>query len=177
MEWPSPAFYPCLAHTWSLTSSRHTSEGRLGSLSIAKCGQRPRPVGSPPEPGLSGALAGAGAQGGVWKRPGQCGLKQWPHPGSNPHRLLDLGPGPASPAAKIQPGGPRAALHLHPGSGPSPTAILLRWLGWPRSVHAWPSTAARPRHRKWVGLGVERQAERQLMLAPLPSWSHAEPDT
>lgn len=142
MEWPSPAFYPCLAHTWSLTSSRYTNEGRLGSLSTAKCGQRPRPVGSPPEPGLSGALARAGAQGGVWKRPGQCGLKQWPHPGSNPHRLLDLGPGPASPAAKIQPGaqGQRSSstqvpafTHCRPaavaGMAPAPLRACLAFHG------------------------------------------------
>lgn len=63
---------------------------------------------------------------GIWSSPGQCGLKQWPHPGSSPRGLLDLGPGQADPGVKIQPAVPRTELWLYPGLSLSPMAVRLQ---------------------------------------------------
>lgn len=97
--------------------------------------------------GRSPCPESCGTRVGIWS-PGQCGLEQWPHPGSSPRGPLDLEPGQAGPGVKIQPAVPRTELWLHPGLSPSPIAVLLPLLVKPSSMLVRSSPAASPWHRK-----------------------------
>lgn len=122
--------------------------------------------------GRSPCPESCGTRVGIWS-PGQCGLEQWPHPGSSPRGPLDLEPGQAGPGVKIQPAVPRTELWLHPGLSPSPIAVLLPLLVKPQqhACQIFPSSFSLAQ-KIWVGVGVGRQTERYCSST---SGSHTEP--